>query len=695
MHPADRARLEKEYESYENLDIEYRIVRVDGAVRHVHEITEGIKDESGRVIRSLCILQDITARKNSEEELKESERKRSIWLESSPACTKVIDLDLNLQYMSQAGVSGLGIDDVTTLYGKPYPFGFFPESFKKTMTANMKEAIDTGEINALEAPVLDLRGNVLWFHSTVIPVNDEQGKIDYLMVVSINTTERRQAEELSRKFSQIVSSSSDVLALLNSELVYEATNAAYLQKFSKDDEPLIGKSLADVFEEELYKTVIKPNAERCLRGETAQYKVWINCPGIGTRFMDVVYSPYTDLEGQIQGIVVGGRDVTEQHRMEEELFKARNLESVGVLAGGIAHDFNNILSGLFGNIELAKRELTQNDEAYSYIETASMALARATDLTKQLLTFSKGSNPLLESVDLEQLIQNSVRFSLSGSNVKASVHLAEDLLQVKADQGQLSQVLANLTINAVQAMPDGGALTIEAKNIDDIAIEAAPNLSGSFVVLTICDEGLGISPKHIDKIFDLYFSTKQSGSGLGLASVHSIILRHNGYISVDSELGVGTCFTIYLPAEVNSQKPIDKPSSNETELSVSAMGHILLMDDDEMVRDFSSTMLKSFGYRVDTATDGVAAIEQYIAAEKNGEPFDAAIIDLTIPGGMGGKEMVEKLLEIDPQAKMIVCSGYSTDPILADYTEYGFKGRLVKPFLMADLEAELSRVLNA
>jgi len=388
------------------------------------------------------------------------------------------------------------------------------------------------------------------------------------------------------------------------------------------------------------------------------------------------------------------QDITERKKIEQELLKSKKLESIGILAGGIAHDFNNILTGLFGNIELAKLKISKDHAAYTYIETANQALEKATPLTKQLLTFAKGGDPILDAVDLKSVVQTTVTFNLSGSNVKTHFNLPDNLWQVNADKGQISQVIANLTINAKQAMPEGGNLYIDAEPIKDLNKTSDRHLSGNFVKLSIRDEGVGISPKYIERIFDPYFSTKQTGNGLGLATVHSIIAQHNGYINFDSIPDVGTTFTIFFPAEQSFHKQTATTHPALTERPKSASGHILVMDDERMIRNLLVKMLEECGYSASFSSDGKDAIEKYISADKNGNPFDISIMDLTIPGGIGGQEAVKQLLAIGPKAKVIVSSGYSTDPVMANYKDYGFKGRLVKPFQMDDLKKELSRVME-
>lgn len=393
-------------------------------------------------------------------------------------------------------------------------------------------------------------------------------------------------------------------------------------------------------------------------------------------------------------VVVTVRDITEHMQMEAEILKARKLESVGVLAGGIAHDFNNILSGLFGNIELARMKLPKEHAAYRNIQIAIQAFDRATQLTQQLLTFAKGGTPQLEAASMEEIIRESINLNLSGSNVRGVLNLSDTLWQVKVDKGQISQVISNLTINAKQSMPNGGTLTIDAENVKDSKYSDRTNLSGNYLKIKIRDEGVGISDKYIEQIFDPYFTTKQSGSGLGLATAHSVITQHDGHISVDSKVGEGTTFTLYLPADKASPYLADTTQTFITGKPKSCSGHILVMDDDEPVRELLSSMLESYGYIVDVAADGKEALNKYISASKSNNSFDVVIMDLTIPGGMGGKEAIAKFTAMDPKVKVIVSSGYSTDPIMANYGNYGFSGRLAKPFKLADMGKEVSRVID-
>ena len=394
--------------------------------------------------------------------------------------------------------------------------------------------------------------------------------------------------------------------------------------------------------------------------------------------------------GRIGTLVNVIRDITERCRMEEELSKAHKLETVGVLAGGIAHDFNNILTAIWGYLSLAKAAVRSSSEATELLVEAEKAAARARDLTQQLLTFSRGGAPVRRALPLEPLLRDSAGFALSGSNVTCEMSLPETLWPVEADEGQLHQVVNNLVLNAVQSMPQGGRIRIAARNVRAGSVQGLKLPGRDYVIFSVRDEGIGIPAEHLGKIFDPYFSTKQRGSGLGLSISYSIVKKHDGMIRADSTLGEGTTFSVYLPAaeEAASQ---DAPGEREPPRGT---GRILLMDDDDDVRAVAGRMLEHFGYGVVPARDGEEALALYAAAKGDGTPFDAAVMDLTISGGMGGKEAMERLRALDPSARAIASSGYSNDPVAADYAAYGFSGFVPKPYRIEQLTAELARILS-
>lgn len=403
-----------------------------------------------------------------------------------------------------------------------------------------------------------------------------------------------------------------------------------------------------------------------------------------------VSAHYFRLDGEDVTLAIA-RDITERKKLEKELLKTQKLESISILAGGIAHDFNNILSAILGNISLAKLKVKGNKELLEILSDSEKASMRAKNLTGQLLTFSQGGAPIKKAAYIDELIKNTTIFALRGSNVDYKFHFTKELWPVDVDTDQISQVINNMIINARQAMPDGGLVEISAKNINAMnEDDFLPLKDTNYVKLTIKDNGMGIPKENIHRIFDPFFSTKDSGSGLGLASAYSIIKKHDGYITVESEESSGTTFDIYLP--VSKEKNI-KDSINNNDKYLKGKGKILIMDDDEDVRLVAGKLIGQLGYEVDFAIDGKKAIKKYNEAKEAKKPFDLIIMDLTIPGGMGGKEAIERLLKIDPKIKAIVSSGYHNDPIVANYKKHGFKGFINKPYTIEELSLILHNLM--
>jgi nitrogen-specific signal transduction histidine kinase len=382
----------------------------------------------------------------------------------------------------------------------------------------------------------------------------------------------------------------------------------------------------------------------------------------------------------------------------DELQKARKLESIAALSGGIAHDYNNLLTVIIGNISLIQSYLHPDDVIFSLLDEVYEASMIAKSLTQKLITFSKGGEPLKEAASISPMVESATEFTLSGSNIKCEFTIPDNLHLVEIDKTQISQAIHNLVMNAREAMPDGGTIHVSAENYDITEKTQGLN-SGQFVKISIQDQGVGIPSENLQKIFDPYFSTKQRGTqkgmGLGLSICHSIIKKHNGDVWVESETGLGTTVSILLPAfegEIPEKKP-EAAEKSTTEKPVAGRCRILVMDDEKMIVNLSSKLLNRLGYETQFASDGSEAIEMYKKAMESGEPFNAVILDLTIRGGMGGKETIQNLIKIDPQVKGIVASGYSDDPVMKDYEKYGFKGVVVKPYSMHELSENLNWVL--
>jgi PAS domain S-box-containing protein len=401
-------------------------------------------------------------------------------------------------------------------------------------------------------------------------------------------------------------------------------------------------------------------------------------------------APIFDRKREIIGVVLVFRDITNEKKTEQELLKIRKLEAVGVLAGGIAHDFNNILTAILGNIELAMKK-TDNDTIAPLLQSAVNATIRASKLTQQLLTFAKGGDPVKETIALPQIIKESADFVLHGSNITCSYNFPPDLHVVDIDSGQMGQVVQNIIINAKQAMPNGGEIQIHCSNTNGETESLLHNKTGDYVKITIRDSGTGIEKQALDRIFDPYFSTKANGSGLGLAICHSIVKKHRGLIIAESTPGYGSVFTLYLPA---SNKPISEklPATEPT-------GHIqgatiMVMDDEEVVRNVAGSQLEHLGHTPILVANGYEALRTFREMRKNKLRIDIIIMDLTIPGSMGGQETARRILAEDRHMKIIVASGYATDPIMANFRDYGFCGALTKPLILDNLEKVITAVLQ-
>ncbi|MGO9568167.1 MAG: ATP-binding protein [Desulfomonilaceae bacterium] len=383
------------------------------------------------------------------------------------------------------------------------------------------------------------------------------------------------------------------------------------------------------------------------------------------------------------------REIVERQRAEEELLKVAKLESIGVLAGGIAHDFNSILTAIQGNISLAKLASKPRDKVYKWLAEADKASTRAKDLTQQLLTFSRGGEPVKKDCDIAGIVKESCEFALRGSSVRCEFSIPEHVWTVNADEGQISQVVSNLVINAHQAMPQGGIIDVRVGHSEVGPEQGLPIPAGDYVRISIEDHGCGIPEENLLKIFDPYFTTKKKGSGLGLATSYSIIKKHDGLIAVDSAPGLGATFDVYLP------RSYDEVAATEAlkRKLVTGSAKILLMDDEQTIGELAKEMLSMLGYRVDVANEGSKAVELYWKARKVSDPYDLLILDLTVPGGMGGKEVIEILGKSDPQIRAIVSSGYSNDPIMANHRKHGFTGVVSKPYTVQELSGAVSQAL--
>jgi len=509
--------------------------------------------------------------------------------------------------------------------------------------------------------------------------------------------QHKQAEAATKRahaeLDQIFNSADGGMCVIDKEYTVLRINDILCTLLGTSKNEATGKKCHEILHDSLCETASCP-LTRILGGEKR-----IECyPSIKVRDGRSVpciltATTFLDPDGHLIGIVENFKDITERKKVEEELQKAQKLESLGILAGGIAHDFNNLLAVIIGNLNLmefyAESEHNKVD-MIEVIEEAKKAYNQAKQLTLQLLTFSRGGAPNKKTVSLADLLQEATSLALRGSNVRCELCIPEDLWWAEVDEGQVSQAIDNLIINADQAMPEGGTIRVCAENVMVRLKDGLPLKGGNYIKVSVRDQGIGIPEKYLSRIFDPFFSTKEKGSGLGLAICYSIIKRHKGHITVESQEGVETTFYIYLPA---LEKKIFTAKKIAEERLPSMSGNILFMDDQQSIRNMAEKMLTRLGYQVQFAWDGTEAIDLYKKALESGHCFDAVILDLTVPGGMGGKESIRKLLEIDPEIKAIVSSGYSNDPIMSEYRKYGFRGAVAKPYEMKDLDATLQKVI--
>jgi len=671
--------------SRKSLYFEEEATAKDGKKAYFETVKSPLYDASGNVVGVVGVSHDITVRKYHEEQ---SDLFSSLLNQSSDAIF-ITDpktgrfLNVNDKACSSLGYSReeltkMGVLDIEAV---------IPDHF--SWDAHVKEVREKGAL------VLD--GRHKRRDGTTIPVEVNvkyvtQGKDAYMVAMIRDMTERIEHRE---RYTAIIRSAMDAFWMIDHDGSFLDVNDAACALFGYSREEMLSMKIPDVEAMESPEDV----AHHIRRVKESGYDRFetLHRRKDGSIIDTEVSVKFIDIKGgQFYAFI---RDITERKRaeerkiarlIEEERVKTQRLESLGVLAGGIAHDFNNILTVIMGNISFAIQFLNPSDKLYKNLSEAEKAIVLAQDLTMQLLTFSKGGTPVKTILPIAAVVRESVEFALRGSNVMCNFVIPEGLKAVEADEGQIRQVIHNLVINSLQAMPEGGIISLQCKNVfigqdDLIALK-----EGEYVKISLEDRGIGIPEDHITRIFDPFFTTKQKGSGLGLATSYSIIKKHDGLITVSSKLGAGTIFSVYLPA---SDKEVAY-ASREMNVPVSGTGKILVMDDEEIIRRLAGDILGYLGYKVELAATGEEAIGKFQNARDSGEPFDLLIMDLTIPGAMGGKEAIELLLRIDPRVKAIVSSGYSNDPILADYRKHGFSGVVTKPYRVAEFSQIVHEVIK-
>ncbi len=598
----------------------------------------------------------------------------------------ILDREYEIKFFNPSASSLLEADE-TSLLGATFPF---------EVSTMQSSELEIPEANGGTRIVELIATDLLW-----------EGERALLVMLRDITRERRSELALKREKERLavtLDSIVDAVIATDSSGAVERINQAASRIMGIASESTLGKPLAEILRfknpetnevltdpiqylrhPELDKSPSQPGL-LLLRQDT-------KTPCLVSARMRCI----TDEEGQQHGCVVVMRDITQQKKTEEERFQYEKLNSISLLAGGIAHDFNNMLTAILGNISVARMNMNEQDDNAQKLLAAENAALQAKSLTQQLLNFSKGGMPSLEITTIDQVVKESAQFVLRGSNVKCLIEEQDALWSTEVDKSQISQVINNLIINADQAMPTGGIITLKLRNCRLDHAEVGSLKAGEYVCIEVADQGVGISPENMKHIFEPYYTTKVDGDGLGLASSYSIIRSHKGAITVESEPGSGTCFSVYLPTTKASSDAASVPqqaSPNTPETIHKGSGRILVMDDMEAMMLVAGEILNALGYEVAFATNGEEAIGAYKQAKESGKPFDAVVFDLTVPGGMGGEEACNLLIDYDPALIAIASSGYTTSSVMSDHKNSSFKAVVPKPYRIKEMSDALHRVLN-
>ena len=712
-------------------NFESAVRRRDGTAIWISENVHAVRDAQGKLLRLQGFVSDISARKRAELELRASEVRYRMLFENSPV--GIVELNSLETVARMDRLRGEGVADLAEWMaanpeaaremGIYMPIVGMNAAALRLVGARTAEEVrsNLGRIFGPEALALrkralldlwegrhDIEGETSltsldgvirrvyarwWMPQVAGRPRGERTQLALIDLTAVKSAESALAAERERLAVTLRAMTESVFTVDPAGIVQFINESAGVLT-GWQPAAAIGRLLDEVCplcDEKTGRPVLAPVATALAAGQPADLppQTLLRPRDGEPRLIEGRCAPIHDPTGRGLGAVLALRDVTLRARLESEIQRASKLESVGVLAGGIAHDFNNLLAIVMGNLTLALNDEKTAAAGARWLKEAERGTIRAKELTQQLLTFARGGDPVRTAVLLPDIVREAAEFALHGTAVRCEFDLAADLRPADADKGQIGQVVQNLVLNAVQAMPAGGVIRLSLSNAPLAAAAVPPLPAGDYVKLSVADTGSGIPPEHLTRIFEPFFTTKEHGTGLGLATVFSVMRKHRGHVVVESAPGRGAVFHLWLPvarvepaAVVGSASPFDK-----------LRGRVLFMDDEEPIRQMTCSLLERLGLEPTMTGDGGEAVKEFALAQMKGVPFDVVIMDLTVPGGMGGAAAMQEILKLDPDARGIVSSGYSSDPVMANFRAHGFRGSVPKPYRMADFTRTLRKVL--